>query len=285
MNNPNRLNNFQNVTATINPNEQTANEIVKKPGRPQNLRLFEIYAELIQRAITTLAEQRLTLQKIYNWMINNVEYFASMIVKREIDQMKIRHNLSHHDQFVRVVSAIGCRASNWTYDPNNIKERPAKRPRVGQENMNGTRDGRRLGRGRRATQTSTGDIPNRKQFARNLYPPNEYNQVPQFRSQAYYPIAHNTFAMNCNPWYQPAQINNGNFQQNDLGQQYAFQHQNNIITQNTMNTQWGYDGTNRQMNNGIGINITYFPAAATVHTYYGNYITNFGYQMASQSQY
>ncbi|KAL7668293.1 hypothetical protein ACOME3_009000 [Neoechinorhynchus agilis] len=83
-----------------------------------------------------------------------------------------------------------------------------------------------------------------------------------------------------NPWYQPAQIYNGNFQPNALGQQFEFQHQNNIITQNAMNTQWGYDGTNQQMNNGIGINNTYLPPAnlntPTVHTYHGNYITNFG---------
>ncbi|KAL7677780.1 hypothetical protein ACOME3_004016 [Neoechinorhynchus agilis] len=144
MNNLNRLNNFQNSAPTINPHEQAATETVRKPGRRQNPWGFATYAELIQRAITTSAEQRLMLQEIYNWMINNFEYFASMTAKREIDQMKnsIRHNLSHHDQFVRVVSATGCRASYWTYNPNNIKERPAKRPRVGQENMNATRDGR-----------------------------------------------------------------------------------------------------------------------------------------------
>ncbi|KAL7677094.1 hypothetical protein ACOME3_003341 [Neoechinorhynchus agilis] len=166
-------------------------------------------------------------------MINNVEYFASMTLKRDIDQMKnsIIHNLSHHDQFVRVVSATGCRASYWTYDQKNIKERPAERPRVGQENMNAARDGRRPGRGRRATRTSTGDFPNpftteghatQEQFAPNLYPPNEFNQLPQFRSQTYTNIPYNTFAMNCNPWYQPAQIYNGNFQQNGLGQQFEF---------------------------------------------------------------
>ncbi|KAL7677779.1 hypothetical protein ACOME3_004015 [Neoechinorhynchus agilis] len=292
MNNLNRLNNYENASATINPHEQAATETVRKPGRRQNPWGFATYAELIQLAITTSAEQRLTLQEIYNWMISNVEYFASMTVKRDIDQMKnsIRHNLSHHDQFVRVVSATGCRASYWTYNPNNIKERPAKRPRVGQENINGARDGRRPGRGRRPTRTRTGDFPKpftteshgtQEQLAPNLYPPNGYNQLPQFRSQTYNNIPPNTFAMNYNPWYQPAQIYNGNFQPNALGQQFEFQHQNNIITQNTMNTQWGYDGTNQQMNNGIGINNTYLQAnlnTPTVHTYNGNYITNFGLQ-------
>ncbi|KAL7668139.1 hypothetical protein ACOME3_008854 [Neoechinorhynchus agilis] len=291
MNNLNRLNNYENASATINPHEQAATEIVRIPGRRQNPWGFATYAELIQLAITTSAEQRLTLQEIYNWMISNVEYFASMTVKRDIDQMKnsIRHNLSHHDQFVRVVSATGCRASYWTYDPNNIKERPAKRPRVTQENMNAARDGRRPGRGRGPTRTRTGDFPNpftteihgtQEQLAPNLYQPNGNNQLPQFGSQTYNNIPPNTFAMNYNPWYQPAQIYNGNFQPNALGQQFEFQHQNNIITQNAMNTQWGYDGTNQQMNNGIKINNTYLPPAnlntPTVHTYHGNYITNFG---------
>uniref|UniRef100_A0A6P7G0I8 Forkhead box protein O1-like n=1 Tax=Diabrotica virgifera virgifera TaxID=50390 RepID=A0A6P7G0I8_DIAVI len=74
------------------------------------------YAILIQAAIMASSEKRLTLDQIYKWMKQNVPTLKDRSKGEKTWKNSIRHNLSYHGQFVRVVSDTS--RSFWTFDPN-----------------------------------------------------------------------------------------------------------------------------------------------------------------------
>jgi len=79
------------------------------------------YAELISKAITTSAEQRLTLSEIYDWMIKYVPFFRNKVDRTSSAGWKnsIRHNLSLHNRFKRVQSEGTGKSSWWMINPDD----------------------------------------------------------------------------------------------------------------------------------------------------------------------
>ncbi len=108
------------------------------------------YAELISKAITTSAEQRLTLSEIYDWMIKYVPFFRNkvdrassagwkVIIKNKKFLLKyfliiiffsiffknsIRHNLSLHNRFKRIQSEGTGKSSWWIINPDDKSTSP-----------------------------------------------------------------------------------------------------------------------------------------------------------------
>ena len=80
------------------------------------------YAELIQRAIETSPDKKLTLSQIYDWFINYVPYFKNKIDQESSFGWKnsIRHNLSLHKKFARVQNTEYSKSSWWTLSTNNV---------------------------------------------------------------------------------------------------------------------------------------------------------------------
>ncbi|UJR35132.1 hypothetical protein I4U23_027903 [Adineta vaga] len=78
------------------------------------------YAELISKAITSSAEQRLTLSEIYDWMIKYVPFFRNKVDRISSAGWKnsIRHNLSLHNRFKRVQSEGTGKSSWWMINPD-----------------------------------------------------------------------------------------------------------------------------------------------------------------------
>ncbi|CAF0819697.1 unnamed protein product [Rotaria sordida] len=78
------------------------------------------YAELISKAITTSAEQRLTLSEIYDWMIKYVPFFRNKVDRASSAGWKnsIRHNLSLHNRFKRIQSEGTGKSSWWIINPD-----------------------------------------------------------------------------------------------------------------------------------------------------------------------
>jgi len=74
------------------------------------------YADLISDAIESSSSKRLTLAEIYEWIIKNVEYFGDKTDSTTSAGWKnsIRHNLSLHSRFVRVVNETAGKSSWWT---------------------------------------------------------------------------------------------------------------------------------------------------------------------------
>jgi hypothetical protein len=79
------------------------------------------YAELISKAITTSAEQRLTLSEIYDWMIKYVPFFRNKVDRVSSAGWKnsIRHNLSLHNRFKRIQSEGTGKSSWWIINPDD----------------------------------------------------------------------------------------------------------------------------------------------------------------------
>ncbi|CAF1065868.1 unnamed protein product [Adineta steineri] len=79
------------------------------------------YAELISKAITSSAEQRLTLSEIYDWMIKYVPFFRNKVDRISSAGWKnsIRHNLSLHNRFKRVQSEGTGKSSWWMINPDD----------------------------------------------------------------------------------------------------------------------------------------------------------------------
>lgn len=78
------------------------------------------YAELISKAITSSAAQRLTLSEIYDWMIKYVPFFRTKVDRNSSAGWKnsIRHNLSLHNKFKRVQSEGTGKSSWWMINPD-----------------------------------------------------------------------------------------------------------------------------------------------------------------------
>ncbi|CAF0837748.1 unnamed protein product [Didymodactylos carnosus] len=91
------------------------------------------YAQLITRAIESSPWKRLTLNEIYEWIIKFVPYFKDKIDPKSSWGWKnsIRHNLSLHNQFIRVpvVSSLskGPVKYVWTINPSFKNNSPYKK--------------------------------------------------------------------------------------------------------------------------------------------------------------
>ena len=77
------------------------------------------YAELISQAITSAPGQRMTLNMIYEWLINNLQYFAE---RRDMEKSagwknSIRHNLSLHQKFKKIPNETSGKSSWWVINP------------------------------------------------------------------------------------------------------------------------------------------------------------------------
>ncbi|KAI0979417.1 hypothetical protein GJ496_000649 [Pomphorhynchus laevis] len=78
------------------------------------------YADLIGRAIESSPKKRLTLAQIYEWMVRYVPYFKDKGDKKSSVGWKnsVRHNLSLHEQFVRIRESDTSKTSWWTLNLN-----------------------------------------------------------------------------------------------------------------------------------------------------------------------
>ncbi|CAF1562891.1 unnamed protein product [Adineta ricciae] len=91
------------------------------------------YAQLITRAIDSSPWKRLTLNEVYEWIIKFVPYFKDKIDAKTSWGWKnsIRHNLSLHNQFIRVpiISSIskGPVKYVWTINPSFKNNSPYKK--------------------------------------------------------------------------------------------------------------------------------------------------------------
>uniref|UniRef100_A0A4W4HRG4 Forkhead box protein M1 n=1 Tax=Electrophorus electricus TaxID=8005 RepID=A0A4W4HRG4_ELEEL len=72
------------------------------------------YMAMIQFAINSKKNRRMTLKEIYNWIEDHFPYFRN--VAKPGWKNSIRHNLSLHDMFVRETTADG-KISHWTIRP------------------------------------------------------------------------------------------------------------------------------------------------------------------------
>jgi hypothetical protein len=91
------------------------------------------YAQLITRAIDSSPWKRLTLNEVYEWIIQFVPYFKDKIDAKTSWGWKnsIRHNLSLHNQFIRVpvISSLskGPVKYVWTINPSFKNNSPYKK--------------------------------------------------------------------------------------------------------------------------------------------------------------
>ena len=85
----------------------------RNPWGPQS------YAELISLAITSAPGQRMTLNMIYEWLMNNISFFAE---RRDMEKSagwknSIRHNLSLHQKFKKIPNETSGKSSWWVINP------------------------------------------------------------------------------------------------------------------------------------------------------------------------
>ncbi|CAF1155492.1 unnamed protein product [Adineta ricciae] len=120
------------------------------------------YAELISKAITSSAEQRLTLSEIYDWMIKYVPFFRNKVDRISSAGWKnsIRHNLSLHNRFKRVQSEGTGKSSWWMINPDDKmtcgNDTSSSSPASGIKQPR-----RRLGQGAKSASLSTTTQPKR----------------------------------------------------------------------------------------------------------------------------
>ncbi|CAF5114991.1 unnamed protein product, partial [Rotaria magnacalcarata] len=115
------------------------------------------YAELISKAITTSAEQRLTLSEIYDWMIKYVPFFRNKVDRASSAGWKnsIRHNLSLHNRFKRIQSEGTGKSSWWIINPDE-KNTSSNIPNDTVAATNGIKQTRRrLGQNLKSSSTTT----------------------------------------------------------------------------------------------------------------------------------
>ncbi|CAD5206763.1 unnamed protein product [Bursaphelenchus okinawaensis] len=88
----------------------------------------ESYADLITRALESTDDGRLRLNEIYQWFINNLDYFRERSGPEEAAGWKnsIRHNLSLHSRFMRVQNEGAGKSSWWVINPD---AKPGRNPR------------------------------------------------------------------------------------------------------------------------------------------------------------
>jgi hypothetical protein len=116
------------------------------------------YAELIGKAITTSAEQRLTLSEIYDWLIKYVPFFRNKVDRASSAGWKnsIRHNLSLHNRFKRIQSEGTGKSSWWIINPDEKSISPNLNNDTTSSSTNGLKQSRRrLGSTAKSSSTTT----------------------------------------------------------------------------------------------------------------------------------
>lgn len=103
------------------------------------------YADLITQAITSSPDKRLTLSQIYEWMVQNVDYFKDKGDSNSSAGWKnsIRHNLSLHNRFMRVQNEGTGKSSWWMINPD---AKPGKSVRRRAASMETSKFEKRRGR-------------------------------------------------------------------------------------------------------------------------------------------
>uniref|UniRef100_A0A1I7RY46 Forkhead box protein O n=1 Tax=Bursaphelenchus xylophilus TaxID=6326 RepID=A0A1I7RY46_BURXY len=88
----------------------------------------ESYADLIARALESTPDGRLRLNEIYQWFVENLDYFRERSGPEEAAGWKnsIRHNLSLHSRFMRVQNEGAGKSSWWVINPD---AKPGRNPR------------------------------------------------------------------------------------------------------------------------------------------------------------
>ncbi|KAL7675812.1 hypothetical protein ACOME3_002076 [Neoechinorhynchus agilis] len=73
------------------------------------------YRQLIKLAINSSTNKMLPLCEIYQWLIDNVEYFEQRKDKPQSDSWKnvVRHTLSLNGEFIRIKQGYGAKSSQW----------------------------------------------------------------------------------------------------------------------------------------------------------------------------
>ena len=101
------------------PKQYLLDSSKKKKKTSRNVWGNSSYADLISQAIQASRDKRLTLSQIYDWMVETVPYFRGQGNCRSSAGWKnaVRHNLSLHSKFVRVINRSGG-SSWWMIDPN-----------------------------------------------------------------------------------------------------------------------------------------------------------------------
>uniref|UniRef100_A0A3P8QFD4 Forkhead box protein M1 n=1 Tax=Astatotilapia calliptera TaxID=8154 RepID=A0A3P8QFD4_ASTCA len=99
-------------TCALEPN--STKQLSKAPKQPISERPPYSYMAMIQFAINSRKNRRMTLNEIYMWIENNFPYYRD--VAKPGWKNSIRHNLSVHDLFIRETSPDG-KMSFWTIRP------------------------------------------------------------------------------------------------------------------------------------------------------------------------
>lgn len=118
-------------THNVSTKAQQASRSVRKIPTRKNAWGSFSYADLITQAITSAPERRLTLSEIYEWMVQNVDYFRNKGESNSSAGWKnsIRHNLSLHNRFMRVQNEGTSKSSWWMVNPD-AKQEKSKRGRA-----------------------------------------------------------------------------------------------------------------------------------------------------------
>uniref|UniRef100_A0A3Q4ML44 Forkhead box protein M1 n=1 Tax=Neolamprologus brichardi TaxID=32507 RepID=A0A3Q4ML44_NEOBR len=99
-------------TCALEPN--STKQLSKAPQQPISERPPYSYMAMIQFAINSRKNRRMTLKEIYMWIEDNFPYYRD--VAKPGWKNSIRHNLSLHDMFIRETSPDG-KMSFWTIRP------------------------------------------------------------------------------------------------------------------------------------------------------------------------
>ncbi|EDO31077.1 predicted protein, partial [Nematostella vectensis] len=85
----------------------------------------ESYSEMISKAIMSCPSQEATLHTIYEWIVNNVSYFADKADYPSTHGWKnaIRHTLSIRKRFTRIIDISSPHSSLWTFTHKAISNR------------------------------------------------------------------------------------------------------------------------------------------------------------------
>uniref|UniRef100_A0A3P9AZ18 Forkhead box protein M1 n=1 Tax=Maylandia zebra TaxID=106582 RepID=A0A3P9AZ18_9CICH len=104
-------------TCALEPNSTNNSSLItenKAPQQPISERPPYSYMAMIQFAINSRKNRRMTLKEIYMWIEDNFPYYRD--VAKPGWKNSIRHNLSLHDMFIRETSPDG-KMSFWTIRP------------------------------------------------------------------------------------------------------------------------------------------------------------------------
>ncbi|TNN78250.1 Forkhead box protein O3 [Liparis tanakae] len=110
----------------------SASQQLRKSSSRRNAWGNYSYADLITQAIESSPENRLTLSQIYDWMVRSVPYFKDKGDSNSSAGWKnsIRHNLSLHSRFVKVLNEGTGKSSWWMVNPEGGKGGKAPRRRA-----------------------------------------------------------------------------------------------------------------------------------------------------------